>query len=104
MNPRAVSLSVTVKEIIGKQEAEKVLSTSLVPIRSIPTYFYDTMFSQAERIYLNLGRVSLYGLPAADTNIENVTVQISCRNKAVKFCKNKLEEIWGLEVCFSSSK
>ncbi|AJV47356.1 hypothetical protein H833_YJM1573L05252 [Saccharomyces cerevisiae YJM1573] len=92
VNPRAVSLSVTVKEIIGKQEAEKVLSTSLVPIRSIPTYFYDTMFSQAERIYLNLGRVSLYGLPAADTNIENVTVQISCRNKAVKFCKNKLEE------------
>ena len=57
VNPRAVSLSVTVKEIIGKQEAEKVLSTSLVPIRSIPTYFYDTMFSQAERIYLNLGRV-----------------------------------------------
>ncbi|CAI4035316.1 hypothetical protein SMKI_12G4670 [Saccharomyces mikatae IFO 1815] len=95
VNPRAVSLSVTVKEIIGKQEAEKVLSTSLVPIRSIPTYFYDTMFSQAERIYLNLGRVSLCGFATADTNIENVTVQISCRNKNVKFCKNNLEERTG---------
>ncbi|CAI4047115.1 guanine nucleotide exchange factor DCK1 SKDI_12G4460 [Saccharomyces kudriavzevii IFO 1802] len=92
VNPRAVSLSVTVKEVIGKEEAEKLLSTSLVPIRSIPTYFYDTMFSQAEIIYLNLGRVSLCGLATADTNIENVTVQISCRNENVKFCKNKLEE------------
>lgn len=53
------------------------------------------MFSQAERIYLNLGRVSLCGFATADTNIENVTVQISCRNKNVKFCKNNLEERTG---------
>ncbi|KOG98089.1 guanine nucleotide exchange factor DCK1 DI49_3919 [Saccharomyces eubayanus] len=95
VNPRAVSLSVTVKEIIGKEDVDKLLSTSLVPIRTIPTYFYDTMFSQSERIYLNLGRVSLCGLATSDTTIENVTVQISCRNKNVKFCKNRLEERTG---------
>lgn len=98
VNPRATSLSVTVKEIRGGAAVEESLKTSIGAIKFIPTYFYDILSDPAERLYLSIGKVSLADDLANESNVESISIQISSRNERVKFSRsvdeNILENKW----------
>ncbi|CCD27149.1 guanine nucleotide exchange factor DCK1 NDAI_0J02570 [Naumovozyma dairenensis CBS 421] len=108
VNPRAISISVTVKEFLADHISEedktyinKLEDASSVPflpnnqsapmqsaIKTISTKFYDNIFRPIEKISLTLGKVSLVGLENKKTNIKNISVHISSRNENVKFSKH----------------
>lgn len=98
VNPRATSLSVTVKEIRGGAAVEESLKTSIGAIKIIPTYFYDILSEPEERLYLSIGKVSLADDLANESNVESISIQILSENEHVKFSRsvdeNLLENKW----------
>lgn len=88
VNPRTISLSVTVKEILGETASTHITNSPIVAIKTVPTNFYDPVFNPKERIQLTLGKISLVGLEGKTTNIENITVQICSKNENVSFGKS----------------
>ncbi|SCU90338.1 LAME_0E08108g1_1 [Lachancea meyersii CBS 8951] len=85
VNPRILSLSVTVREITGDFGISSVLKNNMSAIQSIPTCSYDTLSKPDDRIYLTLGKTSLCGVKAFETNISSVSIQISSSNPLVTF-------------------
>ncbi|CEP61640.1 guanine nucleotide exchange factor DCK1 LALA0_S03e07448g [Lachancea lanzarotensis] len=85
VNPRILSLSVTVREITGDFGVSSVLKNNMSAIQSIPTCSYDTLSNPEDRIYLTLGRTSLCGFKSYDTNISSISIQISSSNPLVTF-------------------
>ncbi|SCV04799.1 LANO_0G12486g1_1 [Lachancea nothofagi CBS 11611] len=85
VNPRILSLAVTVREITGDHGFSSVLKNNMSAIQSIPTCSYDTLSNPDDRIYLTLGRTSICGFKTPDTNISSVAIQISSSNPKVTF-------------------
>lgn len=85
VNPRILSLSVTVRELSGDHGFSNILKNNMSAIQSIPTCSYDTLSSAEDRIYLTLGKTSLCGFKTPDTNISSVAIQISSSNPKVIF-------------------
>ncbi|GAV47569.1 hypothetical protein ZYGR_0H04150 [Zygosaccharomyces rouxii] len=94
VNPRATSLSVSVKEISGKAAAQRSIGMSNTAIKSVPTHFYDIISQPRERIYFELGKVSLASVPASATNVKNITIQISSNNRGVIFSRTASEALF----------
>lgn len=94
VNPRATSLSVSVKEISGKTTTQKSMGMSSSAIKSVPTHFYDIISQPRERIYLELGKASFTSVPASATNVKNVTIQISSNNRGVFFSRTASEQLF----------
>ncbi|SCU98551.1 LADA_0H13828g1_1 [Lachancea dasiensis] len=85
VNPRILSLAVTVREIEGDSGHSKTLKNNMTAIQSIPTCSYDPMSTPDDRIYLTLGKTSLCGFGRLDTNITSVAICISSSNPKVTF-------------------
>lgn len=94
VNPRATSLSVSVKEITGKAAAQRSIAMSGSAIKSVPTHFYDIISQPRERIYFRLGKVSFTSIPASATNVKNITIQISSNNRGVFFSRTASEALY----------
>lgn len=94
VNPRAESLSVTVKEIQSDSSYAKVANTGMSAIQNVLTCFYDTLSPSTDRIYLTLGKVSLCNMVPEETNIKNITIQLTANNRKIFFRKgsNELQE------------
>lgn len=91
VNPRATSLSVSVKEISARTVAQRSMGVSNAAIKSVPTHFYDIVSQARERIYLQLGKVSFTTLPPGSSNVKNLTIQISSNNRGVFFSRTASE-------------
>ncbi|KAM3163935.1 DOCKER domain-containing protein [Lachancea thermotolerans] len=85
VNPRILSLSVTVREITGDHGFSSVLKNNMSAIQSVPICSYDTLSNPDDRIYLSLGKTSLCGFKTPDTNITSIAIQISSSNPKVFF-------------------
>lgn len=90
INPRATSLEVNIKEI-RSSDAGNSVQTSVGAIKSVPTYFYDILSGSSERIYLSLGKVSLLG--NLQTNVESITIKLSCSNDRIRFSSSANENL-----------
>ncbi|CCF56003.1 hypothetical protein KAFR_0A05680 [Kazachstania africana CBS 2517] len=93
INPRAVSLSVTAKEIVGDhQMANHLTSSSIAAIETVPSHLHYSKRDQTiEQVYLNLGSVSLSGVAKRAKNIKNVTIVAKSKNPNVTFSENSNE-------------
>ncbi|SCV02688.1 LAMI_0H01970g1_1 [Lachancea mirantina] len=85
VNPRALSLSVTVREVLGDAASSKLLKNNLSAIQSISTAFFDTQAEPDDRIYLTLKKVSISNINALETNVDSISIQISSANDKVTF-------------------
>lgn len=88
INPRVVSLSLSIKEV---ESDEKKLSILKLPIRSareIHLSTYDKVSAGGERIHLSLGKISLCGVNKKVKNIKSVTVKVLCYNSEITFSEN----------------
>ncbi|SCV99424.1 LAFE_0A02850g1_1 [Lachancea fermentati] len=92
VNPRAISLSVTVREVKRNSNSSSLLSTNMNAIQSIPTFFYDTLSPPEDRIYLTLGKVSIFNLKSSDTNVSSVSIHLSTSNEDITFRKGSNDE------------
>ncbi|AET40873.1 guanine nucleotide exchange factor DCK1 Ecym_7016 [Eremothecium cymbalariae DBVPG len=83
VDPRAQSLTVTVKEI--KDSTARIFDTDkFSAIKCVPPYFYDTLSEPVDRIYLTLGKVRFCD-PSTDFNFDNITISVSAANKNIVF-------------------
>ncbi|KAL3231494.1 DOCK-like protein 1 [Nakaseomyces bracarensis] len=92
INPRALSVSVTVKEILDESFARKVRNSNILSVKSIPMKINRDPTPKVEAFYLTLGCICLCDVTQRETNIKNVAVHISSKNKNVRFCYSQLGE------------
>lgn len=92
INPRALSVSVTVKEILDESFAIKVRNSNILSVRSIPMKINRDPKPKVEAFYLTVGCVCLCDVGQRETNIKNVAVHVSSKNKNVRFCYSYLGE------------
>ncbi|AQZ18313.1 YLR422W [Zygosaccharomyces parabailii] len=91
VNPRATSLSVSVKEINGEAASQRSMGSLNSVIKSVNTHFYDIMSQERERIYLQLGKVSFCNIAPGGSNVKNVTIRMSSNNRGVFFSRGSTE-------------
>lgn len=91
VNPRAMSLSVSVKEIGGRAASQRSMGSLNPAIKSVPTHFYDIISKASERIYLQLGKVSFCSIPSGASNVKNITIQMLSNNRGVFFTRSSTD-------------
>lgn len=83
---KAEYMQISVKEIKGDGENLQLANNDSSTITSVEPQFYDTIsLKQSERLYLTLGKVSLFGIDSGMTNVSNISIHITSNNEAVKF-------------------
>ncbi|XDT15723.1 Dock homology region 2 [Nakaseomyces glabratus] len=90
INPRALSVPVTVKEILDEPFADKVRSSNIISVLSVPMKVNRNKIEKKESLYLTLGCVCLCDIGQKETNIKNIAVQVNSKNDKVKFSYSDL--------------
>lgn len=88
VNPRAISINVTMKELPSNSSSFNV--SSLI-INSTENYGNTNADDKVEKMYLKMGKVSLSGVTKRVTNIRNVVIKTVSVSKNLKFNKNSNE-------------
>ncbi|AAS52786.1 AER102Wp [Eremothecium gossypii ATCC 10895] len=85
VTPRALSLTVTVKEITNTNSSILEERKHTSAIKPVPSYFYDVLAEPMDRIYVTIGKVKVCHNFAPDAKMSNITIVISATNKNITF-------------------
>lgn len=85
VNPRTVSINVTMKELVSNS---KDFEMSSIMLNSTENYGNTDLTENVDKIYLKMGKVSLSGVTKRNTNIKNVVIKTVSVSKNLNFNKN----------------